>query len=206
MRVVRRGRWRPLAAGRHVAPSGPISDKCTSRGALVKRFPGDQLNGSEHNDGDPCQARHRPRAQDRLGPAGRCPRHDVELLVWRASDRNITPFMDPDGASGSSVEPRRSGLGGGPEGRRVRIDSTPRSPIIGQDQEARDARDLPATLAGDVAREATLTVDTAQHRLQVGNDRLDLDDEQGSASRGWNARMSIEPRSPRTLKETSVAT
>ena len=67
---------------------------------------------------------------------------------------------------------------GARERRFVGRDPPPRSPVLPQHQEPPDARRPPSPLACDLARQARLAVDRHEHRLQIRNHRLHLDDKQ----------------------------
>ena len=123
-----------------------------------------------------------------------------------AAVRNRTPARRPAAVvqpsphravSRSGVPPRRSPRadrpGGGRSGHRG-------APAAARRLSARQ----PFARASS-RRESDLAVERTEHRLKVGHDRFDLDDEQRPVG-AWNARMSIVPRSPRMLNDSSVAT
>ena len=55
-----------------------------------------------------------------------------------------------------------------------------RGRVLGHHQRRHDSPRLPAELSGDVTRESYLDVDRAEQSLDIGDDRLDLNDQQRS--------------------------
>lgn len=62
--------------------------------------------------------------------------------------------------------------------RSVLIDPAAGGPVIGEHKQPRDARDTPTVLPGELRRDARLAVEGAQHRLKIGDDRFDFDNQQ----------------------------
>ena len=62
--------------------------------------------------------------------------------------------------------------------RSVLIDPAAGGPVIGEHKQPRDACGTPTVRPGELRRDARLAIDCTQHRLKVGDDRFDLDDQQ----------------------------
>jgi len=64
------------------------------------------------------------------------------------------------------------------EGRTMFLDASPRGSVVGQDEQPSDPLDCPTASSPDLRCKARLPVDPMQHRLHIGDGRLDLHDEQ----------------------------
>jgi len=62
-------------------------------------------------------------------------------------------------------------------------DATSRCPTVADDEEPAHGHGLPTTLTRNLESEARLPVERRKHRLLIGNDRFDLDEEDDPATR-----------------------
>ncbi len=63
------------------------------------------------------------------------------------------------------------------------LHATSSGPIIGQHEQSGDGVRSPPAVPGDLRGKADLAIERAEHRLQVWNDGLDLDDKKRAACR-----------------------
>jgi hypothetical protein len=84
--------------------------------------------------------------------------------------------------------------------------TAPRGPLVREHQHTSDARHLPPALPCDVQRETALPIDPAEHRLQIRDHRLDLDDQQRAGAGMERQDVDRAALAANVLNETSVAT
>lgn len=123
------------------------------------------------------------------------------VTICHEQDAADRPDWRPDPAADLDRTCRKRG----PERRRVGVDTSTRRAIARQHQEPRGGGRPPSSGASDGVGESALPIDGGEHRLDVRHHDFTSIIKTAPVER-WNARTSIEPRSPRMSKVTSAAT